>query len=385
MKQKTVISSGPLALSANRRYFLDNMGTPCFWQGDTQWELLRMFSAQDARAVVERRIAQGFNVFQIMLNGVPDGNQGLSGERPWIDNNPPAVNEPYFTKVDSIINFCDELGLTFVIGVYHKSEAAFFTPQSARKYARYVAKRYAGIRNIIWCMYPAANEAFTEICVEIAAGLAEGDGGKHLITVHPDPPPASSSWIHAENWLAFNTLQTYNSTLENFNMVSADYKRAPVKPVVNGEARYETSDGTSPLDIRRGAIWSLLAGGFYSYGHTKNWESPATWEKWIDSPGANHMAIIGNFFRSLQWWELAPDRTIIAGGAGDMAAARASDNSWALVYLPAPGSVDIRISTLKNAAKAQWFNPATGEKKNAAGGSLTTPKGWEDALLLVAP
>ena len=82
----------------------------------------------------------------------------------------------------------------------------------------------------------------------------------------------------------------------NYDMVRADVKRFPVKPVVNGEARYEKEAGTKPLDIRHSAYWSYLAGGFYSYGHEGNWRYQRTWREWINSPGALQI-IQATFFR----------------------------------------------------------------------------------------
>jgi hypothetical protein len=389
-KKKAGPATGPLAISANGRYFLDGKGAPCFWQGDTQWELLRKFTEQDARTVVEKRIAQGFNVFQIMFNGVPDGNQGVSGTRPWIDNNPQNLSEPYFQHADAIIGLCDELGVTFVVGVYHKSEAGFFNLQSARQYARYVANRYRDIKNIIWCMYPVEGDASTAICKEIAAGLNEGDKGKHLITVHPDPSPASSSWMHKESWLAFNTIQTFSTEILNHSMVMADYNRVPIKPAVNGEARYETDGDTTPLQCRRSAYWSYLAGGFYSFGHYGNWHAPHEWQAWIDSPATAQMKICGDLFRSLSWWKLAPDQTIISGIADQNVAARSTDGDWLLVYLPAlsPVTVNMNKITASSRVEASWIDPQSGVAStagifdNSGTSRFSPPAGWEDAILL---
>jgi len=69
-------------------------------------------------------------------------------------------------------------------------------------------------------------------------------------------------------------------------MVLRDYMNIPQLPVVNGEARYEEEDGTTPEDTRRAGYFSMLAGGSYSYGHQDNWRSAATWRSWYASPGA---------------------------------------------------------------------------------------------------
>jgi len=60
--------------------------------------------------------------------------------------------------------------------------------------------------NIIWTMYPRATDAYGPIVRQLAAGIQEGDRGKHLVSIHPDPSPASSSFMHAEPWLGFNSM-----------------------------------------------------------------------------------------------------------------------------------------------------------------------------------
>src|SRR6185503_9012397 len=111
-----------------------------------------------------------------------------------------------------------------------------------------------------------------------------------------DPAPASSSWIHDEPWLSFNTLQTFQSDHLNYTMVAADRARTPVKPVVNGEARYEAEGGTTPLMVRRGAWWSVLAGGFYTYGHGGDWQRPAVRRAWVVSPASREVEVMGASF-----------------------------------------------------------------------------------------
>ncbi len=239
-------------------------------------------------------------------------------------------------------------------------------------------------------MYPTATNSFKPITLQLAAGLEEGSGGRLLITVHPDPW-ASSSWIHNERWLAFNTCQTFSSSFRNYEMVAKDYALQPPKPVVNGEARYENEAGTTPLQVRNGAYWSCLAGGFYSYGQGGNWLSPTNWKAWIDSPGSRQMKVLGDLFRSLEWWKLVPDRLVIPGAADERVAARSADGDWILAYLPRRGKVDINLERLTSSkpVEAFWIDPQTGERRvigtysNSGTASFLAPAGWEDAVLLL--
>lgn len=388
------VTCQPVGIASDHRSFVDAQGARCFWLGDTEWELFRSFTVEDAGSLLEARRAQGFNAIQVMLLGVRGGKKpNGAGALPFLNDTVSTPNEEYFRPVDAIVRKAAQLGLVLVIGPYHKAPDAgtMITANNARAWGAWVAARYRGASNVIWSMYPVASAAYVPVVRELAAGLAQGDGGRHLITVHPDPSPASSSWIHNEPWLAFNTLQTARNTFLNYTMIADDHARTPVKPVVNGEAKYEDQNGTTPLMVRHGAYWSCLAGGFYSYGHGGNWMKPADWRKWIDSPGARQMTILGDFFRALDWWKLVPDQALLAGEHGEAVAARSADRRWILAYLPAPATVDVVLDGMKSGSPlaATWTNPATGETEPAgnppASGTrtFTPPVGWEDALLLI--
>jgi hypothetical protein len=246
-------------------------------------------------------------------------------------------------------------------------------------------------------MYPQAKESYTAIVRELAAGLQEGDEGSHLITIHPDPSPASSSehW-HKESWLAFNMIQTWNSSFSNYQIVAKDYARSPAKPVVNGEARYEEESGTKPLDIRRGAYWTFLAGGFYSYGHGGNWLTPGQWKTWIDAPGAGQMTVYRKIITSIpRWWTRIPDQSILVGGPTGgrtpNAAARSAEGDWILAYVANPATVTINMDKIISASKAEVFriDPRTGDRTLVGSyptrgqQSFTTPAGWDDTVLFI--
>ena len=57
--------SGPIQVSDNGRYFVDQNGNPSFWLGDTQWELFRTFTLEEADMILENRKANGFSAIQI--------------------------------------------------------------------------------------------------------------------------------------------------------------------------------------------------------------------------------------------------------------------------------------------------------------------------------
>src|SRR5678816_2394388 len=66
---------GPIRLSENGRYFVDARGQPFYFLADTQWELFRRYSLEDAKSILENRKAKGFTVLMVMLTGVGPGTE----------------------------------------------------------------------------------------------------------------------------------------------------------------------------------------------------------------------------------------------------------------------------------------------------------------------
>jgi len=174
-------------------------------------------------------------------------------------------------------------------------------------------------------------------------------------------------------------------------MVRADYEKIPVRPVVNGEARYEEEDGITPFQCRCAGYWSILAGGFYSYGHRDNWKSPVTWKNWYNTSGAKQMKIMGDIFRSISWWKLIPDQSVFVNQIKDNAVALSADGDWILAYLTnaEPVTIKMNMITASKSATAWWIDPLTGKKTmitkliTSENHTFSTPKGCEDAVLLI--
>lgn len=399
---KNVAQNSPgfsIHISDNGHYFVDSEARPFFWLGDTEWELFRYFTAAEAKALLSERKSQGFNVIQVMLNGVfPEwgtlkGMKAWEGLQAWKNGNPLTPDEKYFKRVDSIVSIADQLGIILVVGVYHAKDddARRITVLNAKPWTSWLAKRYLNHKNIIYSMYPHADLASFPMIRTAVQGILENDKGNHMITMHPDPSPTSSSFMHTEFWLSFNTLQTWSTDLMNYDMVRSDYVRIPFKPVIDGEARYEEEDGTTAFQVRRAGYWSCLAGGFYTYGHRDNWHSPKTWKDWYASPGAIQMKIMSDFFRSIDWWKMVPDQTIFKKCTNGNIGARSLDGDWIVAYLTdkAPETINLGYITSSSQATGWWINPLNGERTRidlyptASSATFTLPSDWQDAVLFL--
>lgn len=390
-----------IRVSPSKRYFVYQDGTPFFWLGDTQWELFRLFSLDDVEMILDNRKRKGFSVIQVMFTGVGDGtNPNIEGQTPWINNDPTKPNEAYFRRVDKVIELALKKEMIIVPGVFHQLQVSIITLSNARGYARWLSERYKDIPNIIWSMYPKAEYGYLPVVRELALGLQEGDEGQHLISVHPDPAVASSSFIHSENWLAFNMIQTWLYYERIYQMVTYDYNLIPIKPVVMAEAGYEGAVFRqriqNPHDIRKQAYWSYLSGGHHTYGNDKNYTDPSTFKDWIDSPGSFHIGIYKDIITSLgEWWNWIPDQTIFAEGANEglslNVSARSANDDWIMIYLSSNTSFSVKMDKIKsrNGIQAIWINPTNGDRisageyKNEGIQPFKTPDKWEDAILLL--
>jgi hypothetical protein len=398
LAQKTAF---PVAVSENKRYFVDSNGDPVFWLGTTQWQLFREYKIEDARTILERSAAHGFKFAQVMLLGVGDGTApNVYGAKPCINDDPLTPNEEYFKNVDAVLKIAGECNVAISMTVYHQRYRKLIPLEKARSWARWLGRRYKDVPNIVWSMTPEATDEFVPIVRELAAGLREGDGGQHLITFKPDPSPYSSSFIHAEPWLDFDSMQTWKEVRLIYPMVTHDYGLKPTKPVLMAEGAYEAGTeygfDVTPLWVRRQAYYSYLAGAHHTYGHNDSWRVLPTWKKALDAPGAAQLGILKRIFMARkEWWLLVPDQSVLASGGqteGDLLhlAARHEGGKWAMVYLADKATFSVNMDKLTGGeVKALWIDPRTGDAvpagtfPNKGQRSFPTPDGWEDALLVL--
>ncbi len=393
----------PVKISENKRYFVDQNDEPVFWMGTTHWNLFFKCNLEDATTTLEMIKEKGFSFVQVMILGAPnDGTKpDIFGQKPWRNHDDPLVpNEDYFKRVDDIIEAARQNNVIISLTVFHQRWRKYITEENGRQYGRLIGARYKDMPNIVWSMTPAATEAFVPVLREIAAGLREGDEGRHLITFKPDPSPASSSYVHNEPWLSFNSMQVWRYLYLIYPYITRDYNLEPTKPVLMAEGTYEDgieySFDITPLWIRRQAYYSYLLGAHHTYGHNDSWRVWPMWKRALDSPGARQLSLLKKTFLSLdEWWFLVPDQSILASGGQTKGmilnlAARHKDGKWAMVYLGEESSFSVNLDKI-TAKKVNvfWINPKTGERlevgrfRNKEVKSFSTPDGWEDALLIL--
>jgi hypothetical protein len=393
---------GPIRVSSNGRYFVDADGEPFYFLADTQWELFRRYSLHDAKLILENRKGKGFTVVMVMLTVVGSGTgANLEGQRPWLNDNPATPNSDYFAKVDEIVKLAQANDIHLLIGIYHQTHGSRITVENAKAWAGWVTRRYRDHPNIMWTLYPKAMDSYRPIISKLAEGIQEGDGGKHLVSIHPDPSPATSSFMHAEPWLRFNSIQVWNQLRSVYPMTLSDYAKLPAKPVTMLEGVYEGGEEygypITPLLVRRQAYYTCLAGGFHGYGHNDSWRVKLRWREALEDPGATQMTVLKTIFTRLpEWWTLMPDQGVFISGGntnGDVLTlgARSANGKWIMAYVAGQPNITVNMAkiTAGDSASAEWIDPVAGKEeliglfRTREPQSFKRPPTWEDAVLVV--
>jgi len=392
-----------LRVSDNDRFFVTEDGKPFFWLGDTAWALFEKLNREEADRYLTHRASKGFTVIQAVLmfeGGIKPNAYGhaqfLRTRRGGWDVSRP--NEKYFQHVDHIVDKAESLGLYVGMlpvwaGSYVRKDRGLFNLgnlDEARRYGEFLGRRYRD-KPIIWILggdYPP--DGTEEVWRKLAQGLAEGNGGRHLRTYHPNSG-SSSQWFHNDDWLDFNMIQSgHGRHNRNYEKIAKDYGLKSVKPVVDGEPGYENiTEGLKAAgpdvprlkaaDVRRFAYCGVFAGAAgHTYGCNEiyqfwaegtkphaRWGATLPWEKALDLPGAGQMRHLRALIESRPMLSRIPDQSLIVGDARKtterVQATRAADGSYAFVYIASGRPITIRLDKLSGqTVKAHWYDPRNG-------------------------
>lgn len=382
-----------LRVSDNGRHLVDGNGEPFFWLGDTGWALFSSLDLAEADEYLENRRQKGFNVVQCII--AHWSRRRLlptpAGHLPWIDGDPATPNPAFFEHVDGVLEIARSKGIVLALlpawGDF-VTEDRVITTANAFAYGRWLGERYRETANIVWVLGgDRPPTGYEDVFRELARGLAEGDGGGHLMTYHPRGGSNSSEFFHEEQWLDFNMIQSgHGIDAANYERVLRDYNLTPVKPTVDGEPRYENiihglrreGPRIDDYDARKAAYHAVLSGAmghtygangvfqFYEPGGEEHWQPILDWRAAMDLPGAFDVGVLKRLMEARRWERLAPDPTLVVRGQGTgghhIAAARSRGGGFAYLYLPRRIAVTVDLGRISGeGVRAAWFNPRTGE------------------------
>jgi hypothetical protein len=391
----------PLAISANKRYFVTRQGQPFLYHADTGWQIFTQLTFEEADEYLTFRKAQGFNTIQVQIVMSPE-QVNRYGQKPFLgDQDFSRPNEAYHDHIARVLRLAEEKGLLMVMSqpwLGCCKEAFGNTPEKPiqkngpvknRLYGQYLGKKFAAFNNLFW-IGGGDNDpkGDREALVAFLEGLRAAAPAHQLITYHASTTHSSTDLFQYAPWLGFSFIYTYWPEKTShwvvpelmphvYESALGEWAKSDVMPFVLGESQYEGSgvienDTGTPQMVRRQAYWTMLCGGAgHAYG-SDLWNFPANWRDILRYPGAYQMQHLIRIFSTLPWWTLTPDlpHRAVVNGYGQwttnnyVTTAVSEDKKLLVAYLPELQPVWIDFGYLAGTKfTGAWIDPATGETK----------------------
>jgi hypothetical protein len=384
----------PLLSVSEDGHYLIKEGKPFFWLGDTGWFLFTQ-SPEDVEMYMQNRKSHGFNTLQIMVTNKhfnrPEFRKNYRGDAPFTSLDPVEFNEMYFAHIDDIVKKAEKHNMVIALfptwGWSLDQMFSIEKPENAFDFGFLLGDRYKNYKNVIWSVCgeyhkiawdtepkkPDSSPDEKEIAriESLARGLKEGQGGAHLMTIHPDGWKSSTEHFHDAEWLDFNMIQSWSIGKGNEMDTRDDYFRIPAKPTLLAEPGYEFGGGGhQAFEVRYEGYHSVLNGGMgYTYGCEGIWNFKENWKDLLNTEGVFQMQYLKKLFESRSFSERIPAQEMIEGITGDWAkkqkvmAGISKDSTWAVVYFPNDTiNRSIKLGTISgDKVNAWWYNPRDGK------------------------
>jgi hypothetical protein len=231
----------------------------------------------------------------------------------------------------------------------------------------------------------------------MAKGITEGANGKAIFTYHTWGGHSTSEYIHNEDWLSINTMQSGHGSGHDvpvWKMIDHDRGLTPAKPTLDAEPNYEdhpvnpwpkwdpANGYFRDYDVRKQTYRSVFSGACgVTYGHHAVWQflsaredtinhADRYWTDAINRPGAFQVGYLKRLIESHSPLDRVPDQSIITEEQGEkgeyIAAFRDKNNKYAMIYLPVGKKIAVNTSFIEgDSIRASWFDPRIGKTENA--------------------
>jgi Protein of unknown function (DUF4038)/Putative collagen-binding domain of a collagenase len=393
----------------NPHFFVKADGTPFFWQADTAWGIFSHATPQEVDLYLNDRKSKGFNVvLGVIALWDYRWRRNPDGQLPFVNGDLGKINMAFYKNVDSILDKVESRGMYMAILPFWVKNSGYMlasgdNPRKLQAYCKFLAQRYAR-RNVFWILGGDANAGgrsgpdVQKVTDLEAQGLIEGAkaaGVDHImISYHPTGRQSSSFWFQDRPWLSFDSIQSgHFIETTNFRLVGDDYAKTPIKPTLDMEPGYENitdrlvRDNPNARrikadDVRRSAYLAVFAGAAgHSYGNGEVYEfwspskgiAPPPWSaklpfrQSLKLPGSSQIQYLQYLIESRPPLLRQPDNAMIVGDISNLAtdrdeAMRASDGSYAFLYIQHDRPVTVKVGQLSGTTlSAWWYDPRTGK------------------------
>jgi hypothetical protein len=410
----------PLKASANNRYLVDQNNTPFLMVGDSPQQLITNLSQKEAAAFMANRRSYGINTLWINLLCICKEAKTFDGIVPFLVPGDIATPNPaYFQRVDDMLRIAADHGMVVLLDPIETISWLDILRKNGKsksfEYGQYLGNRYKDFPNIIWMhgndFQSWRNAADDDLVQAVARGIRSMDAN-HIHTVELNYVTSGS--LEDKSWAPLIELNAAYTYFPTYAQVLTEYNRQNFKPVFMVEANYEfenvgpDTDGGSTQNLRRQEYWAMLSGAAGQlYGSAHTWKLQKGWEANLDTSGVIQLSYVKNLFVSRKWYDLVPDQThtvVTAGydrfscivgkfvayaskdqdslilkafrkysGIGSITsntcatAARTSDGSLVMVYMPTIRTITLDMSKLTGTTTARWYDPTSGEYADVKG------------------
>ena len=421
-----IYKHGFLKVSDNKRYFVYADGTPFFYLGDTHWIYIHeRFSSSNVKGVpsefkyiVDKRVTQGFTVYQSEAIQHPHGQNTLVGggthagkdEEPHCNfrNGFDENDIAGFKNIDRKFKYIADKGLVHANSAicWAKDPAEFpdsYSEEYMYKLGKYWAARY-GAYPVLWTiaqeidknMYKKYDSVTIRKWFAVARAIDEYDGYHHPISAHMENTSytrASDSWWKDKSfhsWWAIQWQEEFDSDI--FSVGKDFWNSTVIKPSILYESAYE--DFWTDAKGARGAGYKAFQNGIYGYGYGANgvwndlynknppdfgtdYEMPVRFISWFDGanlPGAEQLKHFKKFYTGIEWWKLVPrfddtvwsafvDRNLSSVSIDKNQSCMATDEQKTFVVYfsnKTRSTGDLKNLKKNESYRAKWFNTRNG-------------------------
>jgi hypothetical protein len=387
----------PLRVSDNKRYLVDQSGSPFLMVGDSPQALIGGLSLDDAEYFLSDRHDRGFNT--VWVNLLCADYTGCNADGTTFDGIAPfhkrgdltTPNEAYFERADRVLAAAAKYGMLVILDPIETGSWLKVLesngPDAAYRFGQYLGNRYKSQANIIWMSgndYQTWGDPVDDALVLAVAQGIKDSGATQLQTVELNYRVSSS--LDDPRWQSVIQLDAAYTYKPTYAEVLKEYQRLDFMPVFMVEASYESeNDYTGPQTLRRQEYWSLLSGAAGQlYGNRYTWQFLGDWKNHLDTIGTVQLNYCTALFASRRWYDLVPDadHTVVTAGYGTftdsgtvndsdyLTAARTADGALIIVYAPTQRSFTVDLTKATGPVKARWFDPASGAYAELAGSPL---------------
>lgn len=391
--------------ASGARYLVDAVGQPVLINGDSPWSIEVQLTHAQIDTYLDDRAAKGFNaiLFETMehyfSSQVPPWKNAASGTVPFTSTASDTVSwaspvEEYWRTVDYVVNGAKARGIVcFITPAYFgyagggqgwRAAVMNGTAADLRSYGAFLAARYTQ-GNVVWVM--GGDFAGTTVERDKQWNIVTGMRTVRttdVITGHPmrDDQEAYPFW---SSYTGFNFNTVYTNGVE-YDIAARAYARPGALPFILIEGRYENDGVGTATSLRRQAYASILSGasghffgvfplwGFGEPNANGGAGAAAVLASSLSTPSAVQMSHVPRLFLAYAWWKLVPrtDTSLVTSslgsGTGRVCPALASDASFAMIWVPAAGTVTVNMGALGvSSVRARFYDPSNGTYTPVAG------------------